>query len=661
MEYPSARGYSFFSWPRLGSDAERTVPPPDQLATLAHEVAGTAEQQESSTDPQAMVLGQVTVGEAFSNDRVYIIEPPTGSPLAQKAAAFFVKVHGHEPLYTDDIAVLRPERKKDPYEPHSGTYASMNFNREVTDDIEGLVAHVREHGIKTDAARIRFAQGRNDAQVAALANLPLTSRLAATPEAEAPAPPQEQYFAPTKPREHTGRRLGAVAATLQTNSSRDSWQAPAEPIEKVPLPTKPLAECSVADLKDLTERQLATMLVKASRYDDRKISIFTAARGVFYRLHIGKPEDVRPEADKYSGTIDPEDIVVGDAELTEADKNLKSRIIDIKLPNVEYGSDYTLEKAFPAINAKLAAIGAPSLSFYDLHHENREQIMMYWRSSAQRILEQHRYGDGDLFMKHESAEGMLAREVQDLQELGLDFDDITNKLEELQGGIREAWLPEYYRKWDPEEAAKHPNNGPFRVTSMEDHYVPSFYTYEYTPDTSITALTKQWKYCVISVPFKGVESSVLDHEISKVGQRGWHMPIAETSLSLYKHRVVEGYYMPHYRISGARAVWALQMGTPEQQAKALELDWKRCTETLEEAGRRRDRTAINTALNYMIEYFPRDDSPWRANGFPGYSYMGTTFPTLRDMLLATKDQYEHITYPKGAFMVGSQTTIRNID
>ncbi len=248
---------------------------------------------------------------------------------------------------------------------------------------------------------------------------------------------------------------------------------------------------------------------------------------------------------------------------------------------------------------------------------------------------------------------MLAAEIRDLQELGFDFDDIVKALEPV--------AQEMHRAISAYQSPEVSGTDPFRVTKFTGG-VPSLYTTEHLDDPTLQGLTKAWRYDTCVLPVKGVKHSTLDHELGKAGHPGWRIPISETSLELYKHRIVEGHYQPHYRISAARTVWAMEMGTPKQQARALEIDWNHTAEALSRAAAQGDRADMNAILNYMMRYFPRDDAPWRQHGFPGYSYEGTTYSSLRELLSATIAQYNHIklVIPEG-FAMYRRVPLHDID
>jgi hypothetical protein len=428
------------------------------------------------------------------------------------------------------------------------------------------------------------------------------------------------------------RAVGQVGLAQHVDTQPDP---PPQPELKA-LPNKPLSECSVEDLEGLDKHQLAELIFASTRYDERTISYVAFRNGpsgqVAYNLVLGKPDEMIT-----STPIAAENVRIHEPEQQES----KLRFVDVHLPHVPHGSAKTLRSALPVIDEKLREQDLPAISW--LGEKDERTVEMFWRNSPEEILAQHDYGDGPMFMEHEQPQDMLAAEVRDLQELGFDFDDIVGALEPVARNMRQAIITDY----TPEV----PNTGPFRVTDITDG-VPNRYTIENPNDPTQQVLTKGWKFNVSSPPFKGIKGSTLDHELGKTGHPGWRIPISETSLELYKHRIVEGHYQPHYRISAARTVWAMEMGTPEQQARALQIDWNHTAEALDRAIANEDRAGMNAIFNYMMRYFPRDDAPWRQHGFPGYSHQGTAYSSLHELLSETIAQNDHIklVIPKGYAM-----------
>ncbi|HSX30159.1 MAG TPA: hypothetical protein VLE73_06390 [Candidatus Saccharimonadales bacterium] len=420
-----------------------------------------------------------------------------------------------------------------------------------------------------------------------------------------------------KPQIFDARPVGQVGLAGHTDIQLD----PPQPELKA-LPNKPLRECSVADLKGLHRHQLAELIVASTYYDERTVNHAAFRDGLAYNLVLDKPDETTK-----STSIVAENVRIHEPE----QQGSHLHFVDIHLPHIPNGSAKTLRGGLPAIDEKLREQDLPVISWLEQRIE--ENVELFWRNSPEEILAQHNYGDGPMFMEHEQPHDMLAGEIRDLRELGFDFDDIVKALEPVARTMRQAIVTDH----KPEV----PTTGPWCVTNAA-HGLPAQYTIENRTDPTQQGLTKLWKHNTSSLPFKDVQASTLDHELGKPGHPGWRMPISETSLELYKHRVVEGHYQPHYRISAARTVWAMEMGTPEQQARALEIDWNHTAEALDHAAANEDRAGMNAIFNYMMRYFPRDDAPWRQHGFPGYSYQGVTYPSLRELLSATIAQYDHI-------------------
>jgi len=424
------------------------------------------------------------------------------------------------------------------------------------------------------------------------------------------------------------RTVGQVGLAQHVDTQPDQSQP-----ELRVLPNKLLREYGVEELEGLNKHQLATLIVASTGYNERTVEHVAFRNGpskrLAYSLVLGKPDETTT-----STPITAENVRIHEPEQQEP----KLRFADIHLPHIPYGSAKTLRSALTVIDEKLREQDLPAISW--LEERDERKVELFWRNSPEEILAQHDYGDGPLFMEHEQPQDMLAAEVRDLRELGFDFDDIVGALEPVPRNMRQAVMADH--------TSEVPNTGPFRVTDATPG-VPNLYTIENLNDPTLRGLTKQWNHNVSSLPFKGVRGSTLDHELSKTGQPGWRIPISETSLELYKNRIVEGHYQPHYRMSAARTVWAMEMGTPEQQARALQIDWNHTAEALDRAAANEDRAGMNAIFNYMMRYFPRDDAPWRQHGFPGYSHQGTTYSSLRELLSVTMEQYDHIKLiiPKG--------------
>jgi hypothetical protein len=424
-----------------------------------------------------------------------------------------------------------------------------------------------------------------------------------------------------QPQTFDARPVGQVGLARHTDIQLDPPQS-----ELRVLPSKPLCECDVEDLEGLNRHQLAELIFASTRYNERTVRHVAFRNGLSgalaYSLVLDKPDETI-----VSTSIEAENVRIHEPEQQQS----HLRFVDIHLPHIPDGSAKTLRSGLRAIDEKLRGQNLPAISW--LEERDEKNVELFWRNSPEEILAQHNYGDGPLFMEHEQPHDMLAGEIRDLQELGFDFDDIARALETVTRTMRQAIVTNRM----PEV----PNTGPWRVTNVTDG-LPSQYTIKNLIDPTQQGLTKQWKHNTSSMPFKNVQVSRLDHELGKTGHPGWRIPISETSLELYKHRIIEGHYQPHYRISAARTVWAMEMGTPEQQARALQIDWNHTSEALNHAAANEDRAGMNAIFNYMMRYFPRDDAPWRQGGFPGYSYQGITYSSLRELLNATVAQYDHI-------------------
>ncbi|HSW66185.1 MAG TPA: hypothetical protein VLI54_03545 [Bacillota bacterium] len=415
----------------------------------------------------------------------------------------------------------------------------------------------------------------------------------------------------------------------------DIQPGPPEPELKA-LPDKPLRECGVEDLAGLNSHQLAELIFASTDYTARTVKHTAFRNGlsgtVAYSLVLDTPSETTTDTLITADNVrihQPKQPQTG-LRLPEQEETAL-RFVDVHLPHIINGNAKTLRSGLPAVDAKLQEHDLPSISW--LEDRDEKKVALFWRNSPEEILAQHNYGDGPLFMEHEQPQDMLAAEVNDLQELGFDFGDVVAALEPVARTMRQAVIA--YHQPESSETSM------FHVTNLT-HGELRRYTTENPSDPTQQGVTKAWKHNISSLPFKDVQVSTLDHELGKAGHLGWRIPISETSLELYKHRIVEGHYQPHYRISAARTVWAMEMGTPEQQARALEIDWNHTAEALDHAAANNDRAGMNAILNYMMRYFPRDDSPWREHGFPGYSYRGAAYSSLHELLSETIARYDHI-------------------
>lgn len=401
-----------------------------------------------------------------------------------------------------------------------------------------------------------------------------------------------------------------------------------------PLPDKPLAECGVEDLKDLSEAQLEAMLFDASIYADRRFNIIDMRNKYVYDFQVRSPFEVREQ----EFGISPSEIIVGESDTDDKLEGYKK--VDISLPYAPHAGRLE-DMALPIINRVLIDHGDTPIDPDGATYPTAvKELEAYWSSNspfeALRKNYKDSHGDASLFNEYETLQGILAKEVQDLQALGLDFDDIVKKIDPLIESLRASMNKARSQETQEDQDSQESDTLTFHVTKKNE----TVFTHVADQDADIEASSKIWKYNVIPIPFKGIERSIVDHRISHPSQRGWTIPLSETSASLYKHRIVEGYHMPHYRISAARAVWALEIGTPEQQAQALALDWHNTAEALRAASQRVDKPSVNYIMNYMIDNFPRDDSRWREHGFEGYKYDGDEEGPLRDTLVKLKERYK---------------------
>jgi hypothetical protein len=364
-------------------------------------------------------------------------------------------------------------------------------------------------------------------------------------------------------------------------------------------------------LRGLSEGQLHQLLLNASRYGSRTVRQYDLDSRTAWVTHF-----LPPTRDQRSlSLIDVDRDILPHIEIS-VDSEIKDqyadRQVDIAIPYAFIGGS---EKVFPAISDRLKQQGLPQMHWTT--QTKLRKAMEVYNNPIRDPLDEHNYGDGRIKTGFETLESLLAQEISDLTALKLDFDDVVERLDGIVQDIHHAV--------HESRTLQHTESTALPYQFVDDGESPteaSTYLYRSKAKPEWRAKTIQWKYNVVLFPFP-IETSILDHRIYKAANPGFAIPISETSLDLYKHRVVEGFYLGHYRISAARTVWATEWGSPELQAQAFGLDWQHTTDAMYQSrahGTNGERASI---LRHILSSFPEDCAQWQESGFAGYSWKGT--------------------------------------
>lgn len=402
-------------------------------------------------DPDAYTLRRVILENSLGIKEVrYVLEPP--QQVRVDSGIDTVYATRSDADYRNTLGLLNASSNVNPYYQHVGSY-TRSVNAVYSEDkrgdylrqVDNLYNGIVEHGIKTDDTLLEVREAERDDFNDLTASLPFTRDL---PESS-PADLQFQY----DETQDTIDLRGKPSPTMRKTASRmvhppitvSTVEARQEIIK--PLPEKLLAECTVEDLKDLTEKQLAELQFRSSMYaTNRDVHIYRdPTTGINYDLKI----DLPPEDGQslYSRKIDPSEIEVSDLVEKEVTDWLTTKKITIKTPYIKGGSTYELQtQILPIVNEQLAEKNLPQIPALDLSRRDNELIRGYWAENQHTLLREHMYGDGGLYTKYETLEGLLAKEVKDLVALDLDFDDITGAIDPRIADTKTARKRERVRK-----------------------------------------------------------------------------------------------------------------------------------------------------------------------------------------------------------------------
>lgn len=404
------------------------------------------------------------------------------------------------------------------------------------------------------------------------------------------------------------------------------------------LPSKPLVECGVDDLSGLSPKQLHELLVRESRYGRRTATAPDFDTRMTWEIHF------QPQPPDYRGFVKVEEEVAPHISVAtnpdERDKNDYQRV-KIEMPYCGIGNS---KAAFAHLQVLLEENNLPKISF--LPKKKLIEASDLYNNPNLDLLRGHDYGDGRINCSFERLEELLAQEISDLKELGIDFDDVVSALEAIVGDAHYAVRLGLGGVVDTQEEVVGEDFPYGFAYDDQESYSHTVYRCSSKVNPGWNIESHQWRHNVLRLPFD-IKASVIDHQLFKEDDPNVRLPISETSLELYKQRVVEGFYLGHYRISAARMVWVTEYGTQEQQMKAFELDWqntKRALDMAHDQGTAGERASI---LRYISSFFPEDCSFWCESGFPGYSWTKADgevihFQTLNEWLQAAKEKFEEL-------------------